>query len=101
MSSAAAIIHTSCLDGDGVRFSLISSTILLIFVIIIIYISFIQFFFLSCSCTAQYIFLKDEIIYLRGDAKKKHGIINYLFLQKKLIKRKQSIYTHNTAKYHS
>ena len=31
---------------------------------------------------SEIIFLKDEIIYLRGDAKKKNDIINYLLLQK-------------------
>ena len=30
---------------------------------------------------SEILFLKDEIIYLRGDAKKKNDIINYLLLQ--------------------
>ena len=44
--------------------------------------------------------MKDENIYLRGGTKKKNGIMNYLLLQKR-YKRKYSIYSHNTAKYHS
>ena len=31
---------------------------------------------------SEILFLKDEIIYLRGDTKKKNDFINYLLLQK-------------------